>query len=56
MSLDFAGGIYVHDWQEKPTTNPQIASDVTMADHDRIEKPQAEVAELQKKLAVLTQK
>jgi hypothetical protein len=34
----------------------QVALDVKMSDHDKIEKLLVEVAELQKKLAVLTQK
>lgn len=39
--------------QEKPTP---VSSDIEMSDHERIEKLQAEVAELQEKLATLTQK
>lgn len=42
--------------QEKPTAKNLASSDIKMSDHDRIEKLQAEVAELQEKLAVLTQK
>ena len=42
--------------QEKPTAKTQASSDAEMTDHNRIEKLQAEVAELQEKLAVLTQK
>jgi len=42
--------------QEKPTAKIPVSSDAKMTDHDRIEKLQAEVAELQEKLAVLTQK
>ena len=34
----------------------QVSSDTTMSDHDKIEKLLIEVAELQKKLAALTQK
>ncbi len=40
--------------QEKPKS--QVASTVKMSDHDKIEKLQLEVAELQKKLAALTEK
>ena len=42
--------------QGKPTVKNQATSDVEMSDHDRIEKLLIEVAELQKKLAALTQK
>jgi hypothetical protein len=42
--------------QGKPTVKSQIASDVKISDHDRIEKLLGEVAELQNKLAALTQK
>jgi hypothetical protein len=42
--------------QGKPTVKSQVTSDVQMSDHDRIEKLLGEVAELQKKLAALTQK
>lgn len=42
--------------QEKPTAKIQASSDAEMTDHERIEKLQAEVAELQEKLAVLSQK
>ncbi|MBN1568346.1 MAG: hypothetical protein JXA73_10910 [Acidobacteria bacterium] len=42
--------------QGKSTGNSQIASDVRMSDHDRIEKLLGEVAELQNKLAALTRK
>jgi hypothetical protein len=42
--------------QGKPTVKSQVASDVKMSDHDRIQKLLDEVAELQKKLATLTQK
>jgi hypothetical protein len=41
--------------QGKPTAKSPVASDVKMTDHDRIEKLMDEVAELQKKLAALTQ-
>ncbi len=42
--------------QGKPGTKSQVTSDTLMSDHDRIEKLELEVAELQKKLAALTQK
>jgi hypothetical protein len=42
--------------QGKPTVKSQIASDIKMSDRDRIEKLLGEVAELQNKLAALTQK
>ena len=42
--------------QEKPTAKTQASSDAEMTDHERIEKLQAEVAELQKQIAALTQK
>ena len=45
--------------QEKPTAKSKAATDASesaMTDHDRIEQLQAEVAELQKELAALTQK
>ena len=42
--------------QEKPTEKSQVTSDAKISDHERIEKLQAEVAELQNKLSVLTQK
>ena len=41
--------------QGKPTVKSQIASDVKISDHDRIEKLLGEVAELRNKLAALTQ-
>ncbi len=37
--------------QGKPTVKSQIASDIKMSDHGRIEKLLGEVAELQNKLA-----
>ncbi len=40
----------------KPAVDSQVPSDVKISDHDRIEKLRVEVAELQKKLAALTQK
>jgi hypothetical protein len=42
--------------QGKQTMQSQGTSDVKMSDHSKIEKLLAEVAELQKKLAALTQK
>jgi hypothetical protein len=42
--------------QGKPTVKSQVASDAKMSDHDRIQKLLSEVAELQEKLATLTQK
>jgi hypothetical protein len=42
--------------QGKPAVKSQVASDAKISDHDRIEKLLGEVAELQKKLAALTQK
>ena len=42
--------------QGKATVNTQGVSDVRMSDPDKIEKLLGEVAELQKKLAVLTEK
>jgi hypothetical protein len=42
--------------QGRPAMRSQGTSDVKMSDHDKIEKLLAEVAELQKKLAALTQK
>jgi hypothetical protein len=42
--------------QGKPTVKSQVASDVKMSDQDRIQKLIGEVAELQEKLAALTQK
>ena len=42
--------------QGKPTVKSQVASDVKMSDHEKIEKLQVEVAELQEKLGALTQK
>jgi hypothetical protein len=41
--------------QGKPTVKSQVASDVKISDHESIEKLQVEVAELQEKLAALTQ-
>jgi len=55
ICLGFAIGSFCIG-QEKPTAKTQASSDVKMSDHDRIEKLQAEVAELQEKLAALTQK
>jgi hypothetical protein len=42
--------------QGKQAVKSQVASDVKMSDHDKIEKLLVEVAELQNKLAALTQK
>lgn len=42
--------------QGKPLMKSQVAPDTLISDRDRIEKLQLEVAELQKKLAALTQK
>jgi hypothetical protein len=42
--------------QGRQAIKSQVASDVKMSDHDKIEKLLDEVAELQKKLAALTQK
>jgi spore coat protein CotF len=42
--------------QEKPTVKSQVAANVKMSDHDRIEKLLGEVEDLQNKLAALTRK
>jgi spore coat protein CotF len=42
--------------QGKQAVKSQVTSDVKMSDHDKTEKLLVEVAELQKKLAALTQK
>jgi hypothetical protein len=42
--------------QGKPPVKSQVASPVKMSDYDSVEKLRGEVAELQKKLAALTQK
>jgi hypothetical protein len=42
--------------QGQPQVKSQVSTDARMSDHDKIEKLRLEVAELQEKLAVLTQK
>jgi len=42
--------------QGNPTVKSRVSSDIKISDHDRIEKLQVEVTEIQKKLAALTQK
>ena len=42
--------------QGKPAVKSQVASDVKISDHDRVEKLLVEVAELQKKLDDVTQR
>jgi hypothetical protein len=42
--------------QGKPTVKTQVATDVKMLDHDKIEKLMGEVADLQNKLTALTKK
>jgi hypothetical protein len=42
--------------QGQPQVKSQVSTDARMSDHDKIEKLRLEVAELQKKVAALTQK